>query len=133
MLVNEVVIKSDIPADDEIVRTHRRCRGGAADIPRHPQPRGNGKMPQHQTYRYGCLIYSGKRQRRYHLCQIRARYQSHRYPGLWRLKGVAQNMLGKRAGTLLPGHRRTESGRIEVREITVLKAGIIGLGQSQAA
>lgn len=82
---NEVVMYPDIPADDEeIVRRHRRCRCSAAELHFKYPPRGNGKMSQYQIYRYVLFaLLTGKRQRRYHLCQ-RARYQGHRYPGLWR-------------------------------------------------
>ena len=74
---NEVVTYPDIPAD-------RRCRRGAAELYFKYPPRGNGKMSQYQIYRHVLFaLLTGKRQRRYHLCQ-RARYQGHRYPGLWR-------------------------------------------------
>ena len=83
---NEVVMYPDIPADDEeIVR-----RIGDAD-----------------AVLLSALL-TGKRQRRYHLCQ-RARYQGHRYPGLWRRR--SSRICHQRTGTLLPRVRPAGLGR----------------------
>ena len=60
---------------------------------------GDGKMPQYQIHRYVLFaLLTGKRKRRYHVCQ-RARYHGHRYPGLWRRR--SGRICHKRTGTLL--------------------------------
>ena len=50
---NEVVMYPDIPVDDEeIVRRIGDADAGAAELYFEYPPRGNGKMPQYQIYRY---------------------------------------------------------------------------------
>lgn len=107
---NEVVMYPDIPADDEeIVRRIGDADAGAAELYFEYPPRGNGKMSQYQIYRHVLFaLLTGKRQRRYHLCQ-RARYQGHRYPGLWRRR--SSRICHQRTGTLLPRVRPAGLGR----------------------
>lgn len=59
---NEVVMYPDIPADDEeIVRRHRRCRCGAAELYFEYPPRGNGKMSQYQIYRHVLFCFTHRK------------------------------------------------------------------------
>lgn len=85
------------------------CRRRCAELYFKYPPRGNGKMSQYQIYRHVLFaLLTGKRQRRYHLCQ-RARYQGHRYPGLWRRR--SSRICHQRTGTLLPRVRPAGLGR----------------------
>ena len=104
---NEVVMYPDIPADDEEIV--RRIGDADAVLLSYTSSIRREVMERCPNIKYigmCCSLYSPES--RYHLCQ-RARYQGHRYPGLWRRR--SSRICHQRTGTLLPRVRPAGLGR----------------------
>lgn len=126
---NEVVMYPDIPADDEeIVRRIGDADAGAAELYFEYPPRGNGKMSQYQIYRH--VLFALLTWKAPNVDIIYANEHGIKVTGIrdYGDEGVVEYVISELVRSFHGFGQPAWEG--EVREITGLKAGIIGLGKS---